>query len=190
MKQIMAMGCLFLMLHVQAQIFNNSNLSGSAIQFGTGYVHDIKSINGWGTFINCRLPLNDFLAAGIGIRTLRAAGHPNTQYISEHTNATALDFSLMYMPLHTERVVIRMGLLYSFSRYNIARSYPVYNDHTSPANQPNWLPLNEKGFARGMGLMGAMEYFFGEKLSAGLRLSYCQAYTEVFMVGPFVAIPL
>ena len=190
MKQI-----IFLLLMAAAGTanaqFNSDMTRGGAVKAGIAYVHDFPGVNGPGAFVEYSFPLNEWLQGGIGIRRVQTGGYPRTQTVHEYTKATALDFNLLFSPVHTDKFALRIGSGYSFSFYNIRRSYPVYvKSANSSAETVQWPQSDEKGKAHGISLLAEYEYYFNDNFSAGARVSVCKAYGNVVMGGPFVTIKL
>ena len=188
MKQILFLLLIAAAFTTHAQ---DENTSGR-IRAGAGYVHDFPGLNGAGAYAEYSFPLNDFIQGGVGIRRVETAGYPRTTSVREYTKATALDFNLLFVPYHTENAAFRIGAGYSFSFYNIRRSYPVYAAHTdvsSPA-AVSWPQQDSKGRGRGISVTAEYEYYLSNGFSAGARIALCRAYGSVVMAGPFVAVRL
>jgi hypothetical protein len=192
MKQLLFLLFSAMITSANAQSFSNTAFENARVSFSTGYVHEFSGLNGWGATATYQLPLNNFLESGIGIRRVQTAGHPRTATIAEFTRATALDLHLVFIPIHTDNTMLSFGLMYSFSVFHVQRAYPLYDAHAGLNNNldPVWQSQAIKGKTRGMGLMAAYEYTFEGRYAAGLRITYSQAYTDVLMAAPFVAIRL
>ena len=165
--------------------------TGGRIRAGAGYVHDFPGLNGAGAYAEYSFPLNEYIEGGIGFRRVQTAGYPRSASVNEYTKASSLDFNLLFVPYHTENAAFRIGAGYSFSFYNIRRSYPVYAAHTdAAAGTVTWPVADSKGRSRGISLIAEYEYCFNNGFSAGAKLALCKAYGSVVMGGPFVAIRL
>ena len=101
------------------------------------------------------------------------------------------DFNLLFVPFHTDNSAFRIGAGYSFSFYNIRRSYAVYAVHTdlpSTTGPSSWLVQDAKGRLSGASLIAEYEYYFQNSFSAGARVMLCKAYVNnVVLGGPFVS---
>jgi hypothetical protein len=175
----------------QAQTSFSENSMG-AIKSGAGYVHDFPGLNGAGAFVEYSFPLNEWLQGGVGIKRIQTAGYPRTQTVKEYTKATTLDFNLLFVPFHTENSAFRIGAGYSFSFYNIRRSFAVYGVHTespSTSGPSSWLVQDGKGRVNGPSLMAEYEYYFENRFSMGARIMLGKAYiNNVVLGGPFVSV--
>ena len=191
MKQIFFLLLMAVACTATAQYSGDENFSGR-IRAGAGYVHDFPGLNGMGAYAEYSFPLNEWIQGGVGIRRIETGGYPRTQTVREYTRATALDFNLLFVPFHTENAAFRIGAGYSFSFYNIRRSYPVYASHADPVASPDisWPQTDSKGRARGISLTGEYEYNLSNNFSAGAKITLCKAYGSVIMAGPFVAVKL
>ncbi|MEP7279873.1 MAG: hypothetical protein ABI813_14580 [Bacteroidota bacterium] len=190
MKQI-----LFLLLLATACTANAQygiDNSGGSIRAGIAYVHDFPGLHGEAAYLQYNFPLNEWLQGGIGAKRLQTAGYPRTQTVREFTKATTLDFSLLFVPLHTDNAALRIGAGYSFSFYKVRRSYPVYTAHADPsaASDISWPQTDAKGSTRGVGLTAEYEYYISRQFSAGASISLSKVYGTVVMGGPFVAFKL
>jgi len=175
-----------------AQYSSDENFSGR-IRAGIAYTHDFPGLNGASAYVEYSFPLNDWIQGGAGIRRVETSGYPRTQSVHEYTKATALDVNLLFVPFHTEYAAFRIGAGYSFSFYNIRRSYPVYTSHTEPSASPeisSWPQTDTNGRTRGISLTAEYEYNFSSHFSAGAKIAVCKAYGSVVMGGPFVAVKL
>jgi hypothetical protein len=187
MKQI-----LFLLLTAAAfTVHAQDENSSGRIRAGAAYVHDFPGLNGAGAYAEYSFPLNDFIQGGAGIRRVQTGGYPRTSTVREYTKATSLDVSLLFALYHTENAAFRIGAGYSFSFYNIRRSYPVYTTHTdTQAAGISWPQKDTHGRTSGVSLSAEYEYYFSNGFSAGAKIALCKAYGSVLMAGPFVAIRL
>jgi hypothetical protein len=174
----------------RAQVSSFSENTSGSVKLGVAYVHDFPGLNGFGAYGGYEFPLNEWLQGGVGLKRIQTSGYPRTTTVKEYTNATTLDFNLLFVPFHTDNVALRIGAGYSFSFYQTRRSYPVYNTHTDAQSvqEPNWQVQDAKGRVSGISLIGEYEYYFENNFSAGARVSLSKAYKNVLMGGPFVAI--
>ncbi|MEO6315499.1 MAG: hypothetical protein ABIU63_15820 [Chitinophagaceae bacterium] len=189
MRQFFFLLLMAITFTVRAQYGGDENFS-SRIRAGVSYVHDFPGLNGLGAYAEFSFPLNEWIQGGVGIRRIETTGYPRTQTVREYTKATALDFNLLFVPVHTENAAFRIGAGYSFSFYTIRRSYPVYAAHSDPVASPeiSWPQTDAKGRARGISLTAEYEYKLSDNFSAGAKISLCKAYGSVIMGGPFVAV--
>ena len=191
MKQIMFLLLMAAACNANAQ-YSSISETGSSIRAGIAYVHDFPGLHGAAAYAEYNFPLNEWLQGGVGVKRIQTAGFPRTQTVREYTKATALDVSLLFVPLHTENAALRIGAGYSFSFYNVRRSYPVYTAHADPSAAPDvsWPQKDVKGKVQGVNLIGEYEYYFNNRFSAGAKIALCKAYGSVLMGGPFVGIKL
>jgi len=191
MKQMFILLLMATACTARAQYSADENFPGR-VRAGVGYVHDFPGLNGIGAYAEYSFPLNEWIQGGVGVRRVETAGYPRTQTVREYTKATALDFNLLFVPYHTENAAFRIGTGYSFSFYNIRRSYPVYTAHTdqTPGTDVTYPQTDAKGRARGLSVSAEYEYNINSNFSAGAKISVSKAYGSVIMGGPFVAIKL
>ncbi|MEO5592969.1 MAG: outer membrane beta-barrel protein [Chitinophagaceae bacterium] len=191
MKQIFFLLLMAVACTAHAQYSGDENF-GSRIRAGVAYVHDFPGLNGIGAYAEYNFPLNEWIQGGAGVRRVETGGYPRTATVREYTKATALDVNLLFVPFHTENAAFRIGAGYSFSFYNVRRSYPVYTAHTDQAAgiETSWPQMDAKGTTRGVSLMAEYEYNFSNNFSAGAKITICKAYGSVVMAGPFVAVKL
>lgn len=171
-----------------AQFGEPGAMAAGNIQAGAGYVHDFPGMHGIAEQVRYSFPLNEWLQGGIGGRHIETAGYPRTSTVREYTKANAIDFELLLVPVHTEHAALRAGLGYTFSFYNIRRSYPVYTEHEGQATAVSWPVTDSKGTVHGTSLVGEYEYYFGGIVSAGVRVEVAKAYGYVVIGGPFMAV--
>jgi hypothetical protein len=185
---------LFLMLATasaaNAQYSEDGNVRAGSLRAGVGYVYDFPGMTGTAIHAGYSFSLNEWLQGGIGIKHVHESGYPRTHTVQEYTNANALDFELLFVPLHTEQAALRVGLGYTFCMYSIRRSYAVYTTHEGQAADISYPVSDSKGNAHGAGLVAEYEYYFSDVVSAGLKLQVTKAYDGIIMGGPFVAIRL
>ena len=174
---------------VNAQ-YGDDNISGGSVRGGVGYVRDFPGVNGKAVYAEYSFPLNDWLQGGIGVKHLETSGYPRTTTVQEYTKANAIDFELLLVPMHTENAALRVGLGYTFSFYNIRRSYPVYTTHDGQATTVAYPVADSKGKVHGTKLVAEYEYNFGNTISAGAKVEVAKAYGYVVIGGPFVSIKL
>ena len=187
MKQVFFLLLIATVITAHAQDENSS----SRIRAGVAYVHDFPGLHGAAAYAEYNFPLNDFIQGGAGIRRVQTAGHPRTAAVQEYTRVTSLDVNLLFALYHTENAAFRVGAGYSFSFYNIRRSYPVYTTHAdTQAADVSWPQKDTGGRTSGLSLAAEYEYYFSSGFSAGAKVSLCKAYGSVLMAGPFVAIRL
>jgi hypothetical protein len=177
MKSVLVAICLLVGAGLQAQ--------DNSVKIGGGYAHDFPGLNGVSVFGEVSRYMSDRFKGGVGVKFSNLAGAPRTQEVQEYTKAGSIDFNIYFLPVTTEVHELRIGAGYSFSFYNIRRSYPVISNHgleTATA----WPVQDRKGRVSGMSLIGEYEYFLpGTNFSAGLRASLFKAYDHVSFFGVF-----
>ena len=162
----------------------------ASIKIGTGYVQDFPGLGGYGVTGELALAMSEKLQGAFGLKHLNMQGYPRTNQAKEYTKANTLDFTLFYLPLHTETSIIRAGLGYSFSFYTMRRTYPVITTNGTHT-QTDWPVSDAKSKTSGLTFIGEYEYLFANSnLSLGARVASYKAYDRVFFVGPFAAIRL
>ncbi len=191
MKRIFSLLFVVMTFTARAQTSFYENSVG-AIKLGAGYVHDFPGLNGAGAFAEYSFPLNEWLQGGVGVKRIQTAGYPRTQTVQEYTKATTLDFNLLFVPFHTDKSAFRIGAGYTFSFYNIRRSYAVYAVHTetpSVTGPSSWLVQDAKGRMNGANLITEYEFYFQNSFSAGARIMLAKAYVNsVVLGGPFISL--
>jgi hypothetical protein len=190
MKTLFFFFLLTIAVTANAQYGGADNISGGSIRAGVGYVHDFPGLSGSAVHAEYSFPLNEWLQGGIGVKHIATSGYPRTNTVREYTKANTIDFELLLVPVHTENASLRIGLGYTFSFYNIRRSYPVYTAHDNQASDITWPVADSKGNVHGTRLIGEYEYYFGNNFSAGARIEVAKAYGYVVIGGPFVGIKL
>jgi len=173
-----------------AQYGDGNGIAGGSIRAGAGYVHDFPGLSGTAVYAGYSFPLNDWLQGGVGVKHILTSGFPRTSTVREYTKANTIDFELLLVPIHTENAALKVGLGYTFSFYNIRRSYPVYTLHDNQPADVSYPSVDSKGNVHGTRLIGEYEYYFGGSISAGARIEVAKAYSYVVIGGPFVAIKL
>jgi hypothetical protein len=188
MKQFLFLLLMAAAFTTQAQDQNSSG----RIRAGIAYVHDFPGLNGAGACAEYSFPLNEYIQGGVGLRRTQTGGYPRTPSVREYTKATSLDASLQFALYRTGNAVLRIGAGYSFSFYNIRRSYPVYAPHTEVplAAEVAWPQEDKKGRISGASLLAEYEYYFSNGISAGAKIALCKAFNSVIMGGPFVSVRL
>ncbi len=165
-----------------------STMNG-ALRLGAGYVHDFPGLNGLGVYTEYTLPMSNWLQGGIGVKRIMASGYPRTSTIKEHTNATTLDFNLLFVPYTDAVQAIKIGGGYTFAFYNTRRSYPVYNTNANlpQSKEPTWVMEDAKGRVSGFSFLAEYEYYLENNLSFGVRFTVAKAADPIWMAGPFAA---
>lgn len=184
MKHFFAFLLIAAALNSHAQDFS----SNGRIRAGVAYVHDFPGMNGKAGFVDYAFGLSDALQGTIAIRHIETSGFPRTNTVQEYTKANSLDMGLQYAIVRTDNAALRVGAGYTFSFYNIRRSYPVYTSHTGQASDITYPVADSKGRSSGLSLTAEYEYRFSEHFSAGVKLSLCKAYDNVVMGGPFIGL--
>ena len=184
MKTLALACCLLACAFAQSQ----DNYYKSKVKIGAGYAHDFPGLNGYSVFAEYARPLNDRLQAAAGLKMVNASGYPRTSAVQEYTKSTAIDFNLYYIPLSTPASELRIGAGYSFSFYNIRRSYPIITNHGT-GDITSWPMQDRKGRISGVTLTGEYEYYIPEtNYSVGFRASLFKAYDHVSFAGVFGAV--
>jgi hypothetical protein len=190
MKKLIVLLFIAVTFAAQAQLSDYIENGRGSVKAGAAYVHDFPGLHGVAFYGEYSFPLNEWLQGGMGIKNISTSGFPRTASVNEYTKATTLDFNLLFAAYHDDKSALRIGAVYSFSFYNIRRSYPVYDTHISaPATESaTWQVQDTKSRISGFGLIGEYEYYFQNSLSVGARVSLCKVYNHVLMGGPFAAI--
>ena len=190
MKTLLVVLMMAFAVAANAQYDDGNSIGGGSVRAGAGYVHDFPGLSGTAVYAGYSFPLNDWLQGGIGVKHILTSGFPRTNTVREYTKANTIDFELLLVPMHTENAALRLGLGYTFSFYNIRRSYPVYTTHDNQPADVTYPSVDSKGNVHGARLVGEYEYYFGSSISAGARVEVAKAYSYVVIGGPFVAIKL
>lgn len=170
-----------------AQSFDEASFR---IKTGAGYTHDFPGLNGLSGFLEGTFGFAGRFEGAIGVKRIMLDGNPRTTTVKEHTRATTLDFTVYYLPVQTEVHLIRAGVGYTFSSYNIRRSYPVVTVN-GPDKDTHWPIQDQKSRTSGIILVAEYEYMIpASAFSVGLRASLFKAYDRVSYVGPFVGVRL
>jgi len=178
---------LFTVIFANAQYSDQYNTG--TFKAGAGYAKDFPGLAGAAMQVEYTRGLNSFMEAGIGMKYSNMSGFPRTSTVKEFTKAYSLDFNLFFLPLNTERQKLRIGGGYSFSFYNIRRTYPVY-ESGAIEKVPTWPTHDVKGRIGGLTAIAEYQYSISNAYSLGMRVSCYKAYDQVLYVGPFVAINL
>src|ERR1700730_16430008 len=137
----------------------------ASIKSGLVYSHDFPGMNGYSAFVEYVRPLSNKLQAAVGIKRSNLSGFPRTNEVREFTRATAIDFNLYFVPVSNEFQELRVGAGYSFSFYNIRRSYPIVSN-VGATPHTSWPIQDAKGRVSGIILLAEYEYFLpGTSLS-------------------------
>lgn len=168
--------------------YSDQPLNGT-FKAGVGFAKDFPGLYGAAMQVEYDRSLNSFLEAGVGMKYSNMSGYPRTSTVKEFTKAYSLDFNLFFLPVNTERQKLRIGGGYSFSFYNIRRTYPVYESSTIE-KVPTWPTHDIKGRIGGLTAIAEYQYSISNAYSIGARVSVYKAYDQVIYAGPFVAINL
>ena len=163
--------------------------SANAIKISAGYARDFPGLSGYGVMGEYSHSLSAFLDGGIAFKHIDMNGYPRSATVKEYTKSNSIDFNLFFVPLLTDKNILRIGAGYSFSFYKTRRSYPVINTQ-GIEKITSWPVQDAKGRSSGVIVSGEYEYLLSSDLSLGIKISLCKAYDRVFYVGPFVAIKL
>lgn len=159
-----------------------------ALKLGAGYTREFPGMSGTTLTGEVSHDMAHHLQAAVGMKRVNVQGHPRSAGILEFTKATTLDFSLYFLPLRQDNHIIRIGGGYSFSFYNIRRSYPVIEQGIA-GEETNWVVTEDQGRASGFNLACEYEYQIPQTVfSLGLRASMFKAYSRVVYAGPFAAV--
>lgn len=176
---------LFIAFGSQAQETDFGTLRFKA---GGGYAHDFPGLNGWTAYGEGSFTVMPRMEGAIALKRAALSGFPRTRTVREYTNATTIDFTLYYLPVETETQLIRVGLGYTLSAFNIRRSFPIISG-TGPDKATNWPVQDLKSRTHGVNLVAEYEYMIPETpLSLGLRASLFKAYDRVSYVGSFIGV--
>ena len=186
-SSIILLTLLFTVVFANAQ-YSDQLVSGT-FKAGAGYAKDFPGLYGSAIQVEYTKGLNNFLEAGIGAKFSSMSGYPRTTSVKEFTKAYSLYFNFFILPLNTERQKLRIGGGYSFSFYNIRRTYPVYESGVME-KIPTWPSHDAKGRVGGLTAIAEYQYSISNNYSLGMRASVYKAYDQVLYVGPFVAINL
>jgi hypothetical protein len=182
MKNVFLILCLLAGTAVHAQEYDN------AVKIGAGYAHDFPGLNGVSVFGEVSRYMSERFKGGVGVKFSNLQGNPRTSEVQEYTKAASIDFNLYFIPLSSEAHEVRVGAGYSFSFYNIRRSYPLITNH-GPETVTTWPVRDQKSRTSGVSLIGEYEYFIpGTNFSAGARTSLFKAYDHVAFAGVFAGV--
>jgi hypothetical protein len=179
MKLFIVMLLVLSMAGLQAQFTESHGM----IKGGAGYTHDFPGLNGYTLAAEYSFPVIGHLLGGIGLKHADMQGYPRSSQAFEFTRATTLDFNLYYAPLRTETQLLRIGLGYSFSSYNIQRAYPIIVDHSN-GKSITWPTQQSKGVATGINLIAEYEIKIpNTNFSLGARGAMYKAYNMTYFFG-------
>ena len=183
MKKFIVMLIVLSTCKLQAQFAG----SPGAIKASAGYTHDFPGMNGYTIGAEYSFPLIEHLQGGIGIKHANMQGYPRTNQAFEYTRATTLDFNFYYAPLLTETQLFRIGIGYSFSVYQIQRSYPLVVDYSDSKSSTTWPTQKTTGTRPGVNLMAEYEFKIpNTNFSVGIRGALYRAYDGTYYIGPVV----
>jgi|SRR5580704_15223911 hypothetical protein len=186
MKSFIALLLLFNMGSLQAQFTEN----GGTIKSGIGYTHDFPGMNGYTAALEYAFPLFEGFQGAFGAKRADLNGFPRTAQVQEYTKATTIDFNFYWLPYQREYSLIRIGLGYSFSFYNIKRAYPIIVDNGG-SKTTTWPSDQSTGRTRGINLIAEYEYKIPNSLlSIGMRGALYKAYTRTYFLGPMLGFKL
>ncbi|MBL7736330.1 MAG: hypothetical protein JNL51_12790 [Chitinophagaceae bacterium] len=190
MKRIFVFLPLFFVLFSRAQFSNEFNEGLGTLRIGAGYTHDFPGLNGYSIRGEFSRSLNDYLDGAVSLQRVDLAGVPRTPLVKEYTRATTLDMSIYFLPVKNDVHVVRLGLGYSFSFYNIRRSYPVTHGEGADKSM-SWPIQDAKGRTTGINVAGEYAFYLPNSgLSLGVRAAIFKAYDQVSYIGPFVGLAL
>jgi hypothetical protein len=159
-----------------------------SVRVGGGYAHDFPGLNGYAIFAEYTRSLSEKWQGAIGMKWNQLEGFPRTKEVKEFTKAFALDFILYFLPVSNEVHQVRLGAGYSFSFYDIRRTYPVIvND--GGTNETLWPVQDQKGRASGILLVTEYEFYLpNSNLSFGARGSLYKSFDYVLFAGAYIGI--
>lgn len=156
-------------------------------KIGTGYAQDFPGVGGYGISGEFNFRLAERFEGGIGFKRLSMQGHPRTHTVKEYTKANTVDFNIYYLPVITHNSILRIGLGYSLSSYNVRKSFPVSPD--GGVDKLEYRVKDEKGRTKGGSVIVEYEYFIANSnFSLGARASWVKAYDRATYIGPFVGL--
>lgn len=159
------------------------------LRFGAAYSHDFPGLNGFTGSAEFVHPLIAGFEGGLGVKRVHMQGTPRTHEVTEFTKATTVDLNLYFLPVQLEQHNLRIGMGYSYTFYQIQRSFPTMNETGDKV--ASWNVQSQKGKGRGFGFSLEYEYLLPESnISFGLRAAIYKAYDQVTGVGPFMGIRL
>lgn len=164
--------------------------SSGTIKAGAGYTHDFPGLNGYTFAAEYSFTLIEHLQGSIGVKRANMQGYPRSNQAFEFTRATTLDFNFYYAPLRTQTQLLRIGLGYSFSLYNIQRAYPLIVDYND-GKSTTWPTQQAKGRTTGINLIAEYEFKIpNSNFSIGVRGAIYKAYDRTYFIGPMIGYQL
>ena len=177
-------------LFAQAQYNSYYGQNIGTLKVSAGYTHDFPGLNGYTVLGEYSHSISDRLEGAFAVKRIQLSGYPRTGDVNEYTKATTIDFTVYFLPVNTENHILRTGISYAFSFYNIRRSFPVVQT-TGTEKNTTWHIQDKKGREKGFSVIGEYEYLLPEStFSIGLRAALYKAYDGVFYLGPFAAVKL
>jgi hypothetical protein len=186
MKRVLIAILLFCSVLAKSQSYSVIDRIGT-IKVGAGYAQDFPGVAGLGISGEVTFQLMERFEGGIGFKRLSMQGYPRTESVQEFTKANTVDFNIYYLPVVNENSVLRVGLGYALSSYNIRRSFPVVN--TGGIDKLTYPTKDEKGRTKGGSVIVEYEYFMpNSNFSFGVRGAWFKAYDRALYLGPFVGL--
>jgi len=188
MKNHLSSRSIILILLICFSVVSPAQDDRPAIRIGAGYVRDFPGLDGLGMFAEYAHPMNDKLQAAFGLKWNNLQGYPRTKDVKEYTKAIAMDFNIYSIPFVDPEHQVRLGFGYSFSFYNIRRTYPdIVNEGGTV--ETRWPIQDSKGRVSGFNLIGEYEYRFpNSNFSIGARASLYKSFDYVFLAGGVIGI--
>ena len=178
----------FLSAKTQYQTYYGDN--AGTLKISAGFTQDFPGLNGYSVLGEYSHSLTERLEGAFAIKRIQLSGYPRTGEVNEYTKATTIDFAVYVLPVKSDKHILRAGIGYTFTFYDIRRSYPVIHT-TGTEKNTTWQIQGGKGREKGFNLVSEYEYLFPEStMSVGLRAALYKAYDGVFYLGPFAAVRL
>ena len=160
------------------------------LKLSTGYTVEFPGMGGYSVIGEYSHSLGNSFEIAVGAKRMLLSGYPRTASVKEFTKVTTMDAGVNFLPLQSGPHVLRAGISFSVTYYQVRRSYPVIVNHGAE-QETTWPSIDEKGQSKGFNIMGEYEYRIPESaISLGLRAGLYKAYERVKYIGPFVAVRL
>lgn len=157
------------------------------IKATAGFTQDFPGLNGYTLAGEYILPVATHWDASVGAKYADMSGHPRTPTVGEYTKARSLDFNLYWVPVRTETQILRIGVGFTFSTYDINRSYPIYTQQADGKPSVSWPAQRSSGLAEGVNFIVDYEYLLpNTPYSIGVRGALYKAYDRTWFIGPTV----
>ncbi len=165
----------------------SQDFSYHTFKAGVGYTHEFAGMNGYTLSGEYIFPLAGQFEGGMGLQYASLQGYPRTSQVLEFTRAQTIDFSVYWVPVHTDAGLFRVGIGYSFSFYSIKRSDPVWVVNGNEKTM-SWPASFDHGRTAGFNAIAEYEYSIpGSSFSIGVRGALYKTYDQTFLIGPTAA---